>query len=112
MRPVPPGEILGVPSWLPALGCLVVATGFAVVRPRGRQAARWAPATVVLEWGHAAVWLLLAGACAADAGQAPVGAVRSIGAAAGAAYLLFLGVLLTARRAPVPPAPAGAPTPR
>lgn len=96
--------VFGIPWPVLGLLCLVVAAVYTVVWPRPRDpAARTRPAWrhLVLRWGHALVWLLLALSCF-------VRPARSLGGPATAnalallaliAYVLFLGMALADRAA-------------
>lgn len=85
---------LGLPVWAWGLGCLAVAGVFARLAPR-TEAAGWRG--WLARWGHALVWVLLAGMCLLWAlGLGALG--NLLGLAAGLTYLAFLSALLSLRQ--------------
>jgi hypothetical protein len=79
---------LGVPLLLWGAACLVIAVIFAFVWPSGAGdlvGLRY----LLVRWGHALVWLLLAAFCFARGARLP-GPINVLGVAAGLVYLVFL----------------------
>jgi hypothetical protein len=85
-------RFLGLPLFLWGFLCLVVAAIFTIVWP-GQGSGATGARLVLLRWGHAGVWLLLALFCFAR-GAGLRGPVGLLGLAAGLLYLAFLAALV------------------
>ena len=89
----------GLPMYLFGFFCLFLMLGYVVQWPRpkaGQKRPFWLH--LLLRWGHAAVWLLLAAACFLwYAGYNPLG--NQLAANAMIVYIIFIVALFYDRRA-------------
>lgn len=90
-------KLLGLPLIVWAVLCLAMAVVWAFVWPSGKIAAHEGARFLILRWGHALAWLLLAAAAlvAALGGQAGVGPALWLARAAGLAYFIFIAAVAT-----------------
>ena len=88
-----PSGPLGLPWWLWSALAFGLALLFTRVWPRERAAGRGRLGGLVLRWGHALVWLLLAAGFLLR-GFNWAGPADLLSAAAGFCYLVFLAALL------------------
>ena len=96
-------DFIGLPWLIWAVGCLVVAAVFAVVWPGWRGPNVLTPTSriryVIVRWGHAGVWVLLAASCLLRTSERPVVAGLADDVAF-AALLLYVGFLAAAVASP------------
>lgn len=90
-------KLLGLPLLIWAALCLALAVVWAIFWPGDRSALREGPRFLILRWGHALVWLLLAAAALAAAlgGSAQYAPALWLARAAGLAYLVFIATVAT-----------------
>lgn len=90
---------LGIPYWLWAILCLVLAVVWALVWPREQAMALSGIQFVVLRWFHALAWLLLA--LAALLASSPTlhntAVPRTVALAALPVYFFFLAVVVSSQ---------------
>lgn len=86
-------SFLGVPLWVVGGGCLAIAAVFTFLVPKKPLQSATGPRRFLLKWGHALVWVLLAGLCFAWTLDWP-GLGNVLGLGAGLMYGAFLFALL------------------
>jgi len=92
------GPLLGIPYSIWGVVCLAFSALWAVFWPADRAASTSGLRRLVLRWGHALCWLLLAAAAFALAtGPGGLSAAGVLGLAALASYLAFVYALVTTR---------------